>query len=211
MNQLRPIQTAYNGRLFRSRLEARWAVFFDVCRVRYEYEPEGYRLSNGQLYLPDFLLHDVTFNHSCYCEGQDLYVEVKGCMTPEDEQKILCFSGVDHVFSNGEYHRGVKMTPLYVVGNLPVGNSINDFEAVVINEGYRWEHKVPFFNFFTVDGDDFPAMPGVGKDGKFHLFGADSCYFSDMDPDATERAYRAALSARFEHGERPSYGRYRYA
>ena len=59
MKKLRPIQTEYGGFLFRSRLEARWAVFFDTCGVDWEYEPEGYDLGNGLMYLPDFLLHGV--------------------------------------------------------------------------------------------------------------------------------------------------------
>ena len=33
MKILKPIQTEYGGFLFRSRLEARWAVFFDACGV----------------------------------------------------------------------------------------------------------------------------------------------------------------------------------
>ena len=205
---MKAIQTEYKGYLFRSRLEARWAVFFDACGVRWEYEPEGYRLSNGQMYLPDFLLHDVTFNHAGYCEGQDLYVEVKGNMTQEDADKILCFSGIDRLFANDEYHEEVELTPLFVVGNLPAGNDIRDFECEAINEGYRWECGVPFFNFYTVDGDDYPAMPGVGKDGKFQLFGADSSYLSDVNPTITERAYRLALRARFEYGESPHFRRY---
>ena len=49
-------ETIYNGYKFRSRLEARWAVFFDYLRVEYEYEPEGFQLSNGESYLPDFFL-----------------------------------------------------------------------------------------------------------------------------------------------------------
>ena len=54
MNKIKAIQTEFNGYLFRSRLEARWAVFFDTCRIKYEYEPEGYDLGNGIMYLPDF-------------------------------------------------------------------------------------------------------------------------------------------------------------
>ena len=46
MNGLRAIQTEYKGYLFRSRLEARWAVFFDACGVDWEYEPEGYDLAD---------------------------------------------------------------------------------------------------------------------------------------------------------------------
>lgn len=51
--------TYYKGYRFRSRLEARWAVFFDACGVDWEYEPEGYDLGNGMSYLPDFKLHGV--------------------------------------------------------------------------------------------------------------------------------------------------------
>lgn len=53
---IKPIETVYNGYRFRSRLEARWAVFFDSARIPYEYEIEGYRLSDGSYYLPDFYL-----------------------------------------------------------------------------------------------------------------------------------------------------------
>ena len=53
---IKPIETNYNGYRFRSRTEARWAVFFDALAVRYEYEPQGYRLHDGTPYLPDFWL-----------------------------------------------------------------------------------------------------------------------------------------------------------
>jgi hypothetical protein len=56
MNKIKPIDTIYNGYKFRSRLEARWAVFFDALSIKYEYEKEGYELSNGR-YLPDFWLY----------------------------------------------------------------------------------------------------------------------------------------------------------
>ena len=39
---IKPIETVYKGDRFRSRLEARWAVFFDAARIKWEYEPEGY-------------------------------------------------------------------------------------------------------------------------------------------------------------------------
>lgn len=53
---IKAIETVYKGYRFRSRLEARWAVFFDCRRVKWEYEKEGYVLSNGEFYLPDFWL-----------------------------------------------------------------------------------------------------------------------------------------------------------
>ena len=66
MENLKPIETVYNGYKFRSRLEARWAVFFDALGVEYEYEPEGFEIGRIK-YLPDFYLPKL-----------DYYVEVKG-------------------------------------------------------------------------------------------------------------------------------------
>jgi len=66
MPSLIPIETKYNGRLYRSRLEARWAVFFEALGIKFEYEYEGYELSNGQWYLPDFYL--PTFDGGLHAE-----------------------------------------------------------------------------------------------------------------------------------------------
>lgn len=60
---IKPIDTIYNGYKFRSRLEARWAVFFDTLKIRYEYECEGYEMESER-YLPDFFLPD----HNCWVE-----------------------------------------------------------------------------------------------------------------------------------------------
>ena len=38
MSELKAIETEYRGYRFRSRLEARWAVFFDVCKVKWEHK-----------------------------------------------------------------------------------------------------------------------------------------------------------------------------
>ena len=62
----KPKETHYKGYRFRSRLEARWAVFFDKCDIKYDYEPEGFELSNGESYLPDFFLPEY-----------NIFVEVK--------------------------------------------------------------------------------------------------------------------------------------
>jgi hypothetical protein len=69
MADLKPIETRYKGYRFRSRLEARWAVFFDALGIEWEYEKEGYDLGEAGWYLPDFWL-----------PGEKLFVEVK----PED-------------------------------------------------------------------------------------------------------------------------------
>lgn len=59
---IKAIGTVYKGYRFRSRLEARWAVYFDAVKslagivpFSWEYEREGFDL-NGIWYLPDFYL-----------------------------------------------------------------------------------------------------------------------------------------------------------
>lgn len=92
MNGLKAIKAEYKGYRFRSRLEARRAVFFDACGVKWEYEPEGYDLGDGTYYLPDFLLHGVTVNHATYAESCNIYVEAKGQMNDTDADKIKRFA-----------------------------------------------------------------------------------------------------------------------
>jgi hypothetical protein len=64
---MKAIDTLYKGVYFRSRTEARWAVFFDALGIRWEYEKEGYDLGDGIYYLPDFWFPD-----------DRMYGEVKG-------------------------------------------------------------------------------------------------------------------------------------
>lgn len=78
--KIKPIETYYNDNRFRSRLEARWAVFFDTLGIKYEYEPEGFKMSDGTLYLPDF-----------YLPESNQFFEVKGIMTEVDMHKITQF------------------------------------------------------------------------------------------------------------------------
>lgn len=52
---LKAIETYWRGNRYRSRLEARWAVFMDAMDIEYRYEPEGFDL-DGLWYLPDFWL-----------------------------------------------------------------------------------------------------------------------------------------------------------
>lgn len=51
--EFKAIETRYKNCRFRSRLEARWAVFLDAVKVPWEYEKEGFSLPSGA-YLPDF-------------------------------------------------------------------------------------------------------------------------------------------------------------
>ena len=65
------IPTFYDGIEYRSRLEARWAAFFDQLGWQYTYEP-----FDGDYYIPDFVIHG----------GAPLIVEIKPAVTPDDYQ-----------------------------------------------------------------------------------------------------------------------------
>jgi len=81
---IKPIPTTYAGIEFRSRLEARWAMYFDLLGVEWIYEMEGFDLGNGFYYLPDF-----------YLPKFDVYCEVKPFQ--QDDHKWKKFT------ENGKY------------------------------------------------------------------------------------------------------------
>ena len=186
MKRMKVIETEYNGYRFRSRSEARWAVFFDACNLRWEYEPEGFLLRNNKKYLPDFLLHDVGGRLGV----KDLYVEVKGKMNVSDARKIRAFDA-----------------PILVVSPIPPGDKIENIEKYCREWGkYGFPHFAggPYpFNFQSIDGDFRVAHPGVNNQGKFELF-TDGYTFCRNDK-ATLKAFKIARQARFEFGETPKF------
>jgi hypothetical protein len=58
LRQVDAIITEYNSVKYRSKTEARWAVFFDELGLTHSYEQKAERLSTGQAYLPDFFIKD---------------------------------------------------------------------------------------------------------------------------------------------------------
>jgi len=69
-SNLKPIETKYKGYKFRSRLEARWAVFFEGMGLDWTYEPEGFQLPSNTWYLPDFFVKG-------HITGENYYYEIK--------------------------------------------------------------------------------------------------------------------------------------
>jgi len=96
MNTIKAIPTKYNGYEFRSRLEARWAVFFNSIIEKYIYEHEGFDLPKLGWYLPDF-----------YFPKKDFHVEVKP-NKPSDEEIDKCYSLAE-----------VTNRPVFIVVGLP--------------------------------------------------------------------------------------------
>lgn len=85
---IKAIETSYKGYRFRSRLEARWAVFFDAMGWEWLYEHEGYQSDNVR-WLPDF-----------YLPQHDLLVEVKPDWLLVDDQELYKLSAIL------DYHQG---------------------------------------------------------------------------------------------------------
>lgn len=83
---IKAIQTRYAGCHFRSRLEARWAVFFDALGIEWEYEPQGYELE-WRLYLrPD---PPIRYLPDFYLPALGLWAEVKGDPSRPELDQLL--------------------------------------------------------------------------------------------------------------------------
>lgn len=142
---VRAIETEYKGYRFRSRLEARWAVFFDALGIRYEYEREGFELPSGTRYLPDFFLPDI---------NGGIYVEVKGQMDDSSYLKIVEF------WEHGN-------APLYVLGGIPTQDEL-DSDYIY---GYvdRYKRCFEYGSHVSAPGWDWPYLfcvcPACGKVG----------------------------------------------
>lgn len=90
-------ETEYKGILFRSRLEAKVAFFFDKAGIEWVYEPD--RVVNGDSeYNPDFYLPEL-----------DDYVEVKG-KRPGYEKEIL--KAREHLTWGGDIKRLVIISEI---------------------------------------------------------------------------------------------------
>lgn len=79
-------ETAYKGYRFRSRLEARWAVFFDALGIEWHFEPEGFVLDDGTSYLPDFWL--PIQSHVIPRRSAGHIIEIKGARSQADKKAI---------------------------------------------------------------------------------------------------------------------------
>ena len=190
---MKAIETHYNGYRFRSRLEARWAVFFDTLGVRYEYEPEGFELDDGTWYLPDFLLHDVITRYAQGDERTDIYVEVKGEPNARDALKIAKFA---------------EVYPIWVVGNLPDPSNYlasceeqrKNFCKKVRNKELDFEEHCVFcpYDHGTIDGDICFAFSLGFDEGTLSFHGADSSYGYNSYYPEIEYALTKARQARFE-------------
>jgi len=130
MGHLKAIETTYRGHRYRSRLEARWAVFFTTLGIRFEYEKEGYKLGSAGLYLPDFWLPD-----------QRCWVEIKGEPMADGEmakQHALALHDEHYVFLfEGQIIVPSEETPP-LSARVFLGESTGPY-ARPDSDGWRWQ------------------------------------------------------------------------
>lgn len=188
---IKAIETKYKGYRFRSRLEARWAVFFDNLGVKWEYEPEGFETDAGW-YLPDFWLPE-----------SKTWLEIKGGeVSKADMVKPVALSketfgemkAIDFALLGDErwyfdffsFCEGMGADPL------------NEIEEVRIE--HAGKAKV-FVAYGMIDKMFFCSSKHVVQANPENSF----LYLFDTTKNDIRMSIVAARSARFEHGETPSF------
>jgi hypothetical protein len=178
---LKPIDTVYDGYRFRSRLEARWAVFFKTLGIKYEYEKEGFDL-DGQWYLPDFWL-----------PKQQCWVEIKGEEPTDRENEVA--AKLAHYSGNFVYIFFGQI-------EIPDGNS----ECAYLYDSLEnWDH------FHIWCECPKCGELGIEFEGRAHRLPCncfeeikDGRGYNAYS-ERLIAAYNAAKCARFEHDEKDNY------
>ena len=213
MNNYKAIQTEYNGYKFRSRLEARWAVFFDAVGIEYLYEPEGFEveIEEGKkcMYLPDFYLP----KEKIYCEVKPSLEELK-----KEAEKLAWMIDFGGPLSDG----------LMILGQIPF---VEAYKGVPLFIKYSWQEGiyaelVTFGNgiivssHFDLSSVDFPCCTTapelplpymLSEDDWEKLYKFTDYFFTTFENsvwslcsrEIPRVGYLRASSARFEHGEKP--------
>lgn len=168
---IRAIETQYKGYRFRSRLEARWAVFLDHVKMKWEYEPEG--LVVGRLkWLPDFWLE-------CGHWG-----EVKGHLDADELTRLLSLAAGVSECGKGD--------DVVVLGHIP-DRGATRWPVQLHNHGQLW--AVPW-NPAKECPIPCPAIPREKITARLLLDG-----FPAKCPDWALAPLDSARRARFEWGE----------
>ena len=107
--EVEALETMYNGTVYRSRSEARWAILFDSLGLKFMYEPQVVETPLGR-YLPDFFL-----------PTQSCWIEVKGPHpTQQEKDKAMALARHSqlpvYIFSCGIPLIGVDGAPRYECG-----------------------------------------------------------------------------------------------
>lgn len=224
MKSIKPIETYYNGYRFRSRLEARWAVFFDALNIKYVYEPEGYQMSDGTCYLPDFFLPDFNYYvevkgyndhlHSDLCRVNQFVYEHKTAVIilsniPYDKQSkgLFWFPIMYYEARSGGITSGCRA--FFKTWEEPDGSlwtMLEDDFAVGRNKYFVFFEKITDYKWLNQKEvneklyKEIQAINGSVLDDA--EYGIKECLMYELE--FAEKAFLKASQARFEHGEVPT-------
>ena len=141
---IKAIKTKYKSNWFRSRLEAKWAKYFDVLGIEYVYEPEGFSFEN-ETYLPDFLIMGNTYIEVKPKEPTKEYIDKLKRFVKSIDGFLILLVGEpkpkDYVsyFINGD--------------NGPVEEMDVFFNSYTV---WKWGEKAIFWgNYYFSKGDEF--------------------------------------------------------
>lgn len=185
---MKAIETEYNGFKFRSRLEARWAVFLDCVGIKWTYEPEGYVLNSGGYYLPDFFLPETKiWNGECI----GCFLEVKPEINNVDDKWELFSRESDY--------------PIILIGNIPYPYlNPSDYYS---GDFYWYQSKNACDGPYVFCECTKCGKVGLQFDGRSAridcVCNSDSDKEYNYDSAKLVNAYKTARQARFEHGEYP--------
>lgn len=188
---LRAIDTEYKGYLFRSRLEARWAVFFDAMQAVWQYESEGYELGDGLRYLPDFVVNGNTF------------VEIK----PRSYLAHIDANDETFRYDWDRWWRLVQQSqrPLYVCHGAP-GDGLDDtqrpFEGFCLDPWVLESSDGMAYGFVFGECRRCSRLAASGL-GNYSLFGCQPSCTCERHPVRSSAIDSAILAARRMRFDRP--------
>lgn len=188
---IKAIETSYKGYRFRSRLEARWAVFFDSLGIAWEYEKEGF-VSNGKPYLPDFWLLDYKAHLEIKPGNWSLWDAVRGKEwafaegNEEGDNLFLVLAGNPWPWEYYFFSEFQGTLLPFPTAQFAICSECGSVRVVVSS--------------VDAERDLWPLAFASSESKCGHVF----CWCRPNYPVETHhlgRAYVAARSARFEHGE----------
>lgn len=195
---IKAIQTAYKGYHFRSRLEARWAVFFDALGMKWEYEPEGFELPGGVRYLPDFKVTNA--------DGGIIWYEVKPESCAFDPKFAVFHQHLSHQVFDGSTSQMLIGDPVHLVGLsdgavCPCCGALEQGRAVEWPSGPWGDAHLYCFNCDS--GPSRGRLFGINSVPVDNHKGYTTCENRNWARHVANvnRAAIAARSARFEHGQ----------
>lgn len=204
---IKAIETHYNGYRFRSRLEARWAVFLDALPKtdwEWRYETEGYDM-HGLRYLPDFeLIGNPGRNGYGEMVQNSALIEVKGkILSPDEWNKSIMFTAYlkhDIYIFQGDVGLSANISWISSLPN-DMPEYLLDTKAIppfMCSEQMYWTQcnvcgicDIDLLSYDGVFGPCVHCQEGTPEE----------------ETDDLLRADDAAHSARFEHGETPKVQR----